>query len=91
MEALINDHQSQDLDVLLIQEPYITASSLVSIRRLQADLVRSRPSTKMKLTYLYSFKNGFCPSLPGSTVFHVTNRKMLIGYPARAERVVFVA
>jgi hypothetical protein len=25
MEALINHHQSQDLDVLLIQEPYITA------------------------------------------------------------------
>lgn len=25
MEALINDHQSQDLDVLLIQEPSITA------------------------------------------------------------------
>lgn len=25
MEALINDHQSQNLDVLLIQEPFITA------------------------------------------------------------------
>ena len=25
MEALINDHQSQNLDVLLIQEPPITA------------------------------------------------------------------
>ncbi|KAJ5292665.1 COP9 signalosome complex subunit 7 [Penicillium atrosanguineum] len=25
MEALMNDHQSQDLDVLLIQEPSITA------------------------------------------------------------------
>jgi hypothetical protein len=25
MEALINDHQTQDLDVLLIQEPSITA------------------------------------------------------------------
>lgn len=24
MEALINDHQSQDLDILLIQEPSIT-------------------------------------------------------------------
>lgn len=36
MEALINGHQSQDLDVLLIQEPSITAYQTRQPQRLAA-------------------------------------------------------